>query len=585
MADARQTTAGIPVQKFTGRGGDVLVEQLRHCGIEYFFANPSGHMGPVFDALVDRPDTHVILGLQEGLLLAMADGFAKVSGRTPFVLVSRPGFPNAVVHLFNAFRDRTPLVVAAEQLNESSRGQFSIQEVDDLLQSAKPFTRWRWESRRADSLAEDVRRAFKFASTPPGGPVFLSLPQDFMAEPDVRAEIIDQQYFALTDAVHPSTEDVEAVAERLVAAESPLLYVGPEVHRDGAESAVVSLAEMLSIPVVEEPYGWSNAFPTDHPLYLGSYQQGARYPATVDFLLNVGGKNPPLPQGAQQAHVSMDVDSLGRVNPAVLTAMSNTRSFTEALRQAVGARLTESRMRTLREQRGDTTRSFTQRMAQARRQIARSKWAERPISHERIGMELEQALEPRTCIVQLLDSGRIILNYLTFSPKGKAYISTNGQALGWSLGAALGAKLAQPDRPVVALMGDGDFLFGGSQGLWTAQRYRIPITVVILNNRSYDNERNRIWARESRQAERQRDMTSYIGSPNVEFTRLAQAYGITAEKVEDPDDLAAALRRAVDTNRNGAPCLLDVIVSRRGLGAESTWYPAWSLAAERTRRI
>lgn len=563
----------------------MLVEQLQSCGVEYVFANPSGHMGPVFDALIDRPAMQLILALHESVLAAMADGFAKASGRIPFVLVSRPGFPNVLVHLFNAWRDRTPLVVAADQIDESSRGQFSIQEVDDLLRSAEPFTRWRWESRRADRLAEDLRRAFKFATTPPGGPVFLSVPQDFLAESGVRAEIIGQQYFGIDDAVEPSEEVIGALADRLLAAESPLLYVGPEVQRHGAEAAVVRLAELLSMPVAQETYGWSNAFRTDHPLYLGYYQHPMRYPERADFVLNIGGRNPPLPPSATQAHISMDVDSLGRVNPAALTAMSNPRLAVEALTEMLLARLSEARRRTLAAQRGERTKAYSGRLAESRRQSAQARWSDSPISHERLGMELEQALDPHSCIVQILDSGRMALNYLTLGQDRKACLSSNGQALGWSLGAALGARLAQPERPVIALMGDGDFLFGGSQALWTAQRYQIPISIVVFNNRSYDNERNRIWSRHSRQAELDRDMTSYIGSPDVEFTSIAKAYGIGAEKISKPDELAAALRRAMDANRAGESYLVEVMVSRRGRGADSTWYPAWSLAAERQRRL
>jgi benzoylformate decarboxylase len=187
--------------------------------------------------------------------------------------------------------------------------------------------------------------------------------------------------------------------------------------------------------------------------------------------------------------------------------------------------------------------------------------------------------------VQLLDSGQIVLQQMTFGAGKKQTFSTNGQSLGWALAAALGVKLARGRDPVVALMGDGDFLFGGSQALWTAQRYQIPITVVVLNNRSYDNERNRIWSRDSRQAELNRDMTSYLGDPDVRYGELAAAYDVEAELIAEPKDLEGAIERAQAANRDGRSYLIDVLVSRRGLGADSSWYPAYSLASQRTSEL
>jgi thiamine pyrophosphate-dependent acetolactate synthase large subunit-like protein len=149
----------------------------------------------------------------------------------------------------------------------------------------------------------------------------------------------------------------------------------------------------------------------------------------------------------------------------------------------------------------------------------------------------------------------------------------------------MGVKLALPDRQVVALLGDGAFMFGGDQSLWTAKRYQIPIIIVVQNNGAYDNERNRIWARGGLQAKAKKDMTCYIGDPPIQYTKFAEAYGVGAEKVEDPNDLAAALQRAINSTRDGEPYLLDVVIGRQGMGADSTWYPAFSLAGERKLKV
>ena len=154
------------------------------------------------------------------------------------------------------------------------------------------------------------------------------------------------------------------------------------------------------------------------------------------------------------------------------------------------------------------------------------------------------------------------------------------------LSAGAGAKLARPDSPVVAILGDGAFLFGGPQPLWTQARYNIPVTNIVLNNRSYNNERNRIWTFVSgTQFQKGLDMTCYNGSPDVDFVKASEAFGVQAELVKEPTQIKAALARARRANIEGRPYLLELLVQRDGVGAGSTWYPPFSVAAMRTRNV
>lgn len=575
-----------------GTAGEVFVEQLKQCGVRFVFFNPSTGDYPIFDALLNRPDMQVILALQEGVLTAMADGYAKASGKIPFVTCARPGFPNTLVHMFNAYKDRTPMIVTIDQPGQSSLGRWGFQVVDDLAKVAEPFTRWRWETRTAATLAEDVRRAFKFASTPPTGPVFLMIPSDILGTESVKTEIIDQSQFTLSQNVRPDTSEVEEVAKQLLEAETPALFVGSEVHSLGAEEEVVELAELLSLPVVQEPSRWTNSFPTDHSLYLGRYRSNMRYPGPIDFLLNLGGTlpiprgtTPAVPRSTKIAQVKFDVESLGRIYPSVLSSPSSVKLFARDLMEAIRSQTTEARRKQLQETRGVKTAEFTGKLRQSLQVAAQSRWDATPISHERLALELRDNLDPRCCVVHELDSGGAGLNHLTFGHNAMGYYDTTSAILGWGIGAAMGVKLALPDRQVVALLGDGAFMFGGDQCLWTAKRYQIPIIIVVQNNGAYDNERNRIWARGGLQAQAKKDMTCYIGDPPIQYTKFAEAYGVGAEKVEDPNDLAAALQRAINSTRDGEPYLLDVVIGRQGMGADSTWYPAFSLADERKLKV
>lgn len=585
-ADDLAASAGPGLSRIaTGRGGDICVEQLRSAGVEFIFTNPSTGGAPIFDNLIGRDDMHVIMCPHEGSLTAMADGYAKASGKVAFVSVSRPGSLNTHVNLFNSFHDRVPVIVEADQAPEDRRGRFSFQEVDDLVKSAEPYTRWAWETRRADAIAADVRRSFKFALTPPRGPVFLSIPEDLFYE-KTEARIVDISQFTLSDSIRADQPLMDDIARRLIAAKSPVLYAGDDIFVDDAESEVVALAELLSIPTVQpgKLWQWANNFPTDHPLYLGEYVPNMRYPRNVDLILNLGGQLPvgpgDLSEGVDLIEAGSDIERMGRVFPGSHRVHANLKLFARDLIAAIRKQAGKAQIRQWSETRGKATAEFSARLRQTRELAAANNRDSTPISVDRVGMEFSAQLDKDAILVSELDGARPAISHLTFGKGKMGYFSTTGLALGWGLGASAGVKLAQPGRQVVTMVGDGAFLFAGSQALWSMARYKIPVIVVVMNNRSYDAERSRIWARDSRQAEAKKDMTCYLGDPDVDFVSLARAYGVEGARVATPDALQAAIRQAIETTRGGRPFLLDINIERRGLGKDVVWYPDYSVAAQ-----
>lgn len=580
------STSG-PARSVQGNGGTILIEQLKQCGVEFIFGNPSAHNGPIYDALIDRKDMNLILGLNENTLTAIADGYGKASGKVPFVTVSRPGFPNTMTHMYNGFKDQTPLIVCADQIDEASRGRHGNQETDDLIEAAEPFTQWTWESRRPENLAEDLRRAFKFSSTFPQGPVFLSVPRDFL-ETKTEADIIDMKYFTHSNEVRADQGLVEEVADLLIQSESPLLYVGDEINTLGAEKEAVELADLLSIPVVQPPENcrWSNSFPTDHTLYLGDFKKVMRHPKSVDMLLNLGGRlrphegpTPLISPKTKIVQVRLNTESMGRVYPSLLSHPSNVKLFTQDLIEAVKSRASKSDIQKWRETRRAEAEVFKNRSQKSFDRVVQQRWEQNPISVERLGMELKDQLDPDAYLVQEMDSGEVIIDrILSFGQNEMQQISTAGVALGWSLGASVGAKIALPNRQVVAMLGDGAFMFGGSQAMWNMKRYQVPVLTIVLNNHSYDGERSRIWGKGTLQGKQGKDMTCYLGDPDIDFTHLAKAYGVPGAKVNNPNELKSALKRGIEATRSGEPYLLDIGIARRGTGAESTWYPSYSVA-------
>ena len=201
-------------------------------------------------------------------------------------------------------------------------------------------------------------------------------------------------------------------------------------------------------------------------------------------------------------------------------------------------------------------------------------------------IELENTLEKDSVIVSDNDSYQWpIAEYLSYGPEDKDFYFSTGFTLGWGLPAAFGVKLAMPDRPVVCLVSDGTFLFSGPQPLWSYSRYRAPVLIIVMNNFSYNNERNRIMSRRGRSYETGRDMVCYLGDPDVDYVKLAAGFGVDGEIVDKPDDIKSAIKRGMKATVEGRAYLLDMHVERSGTMADSTWHPEYHINAIRTRNV
>jgi thiamine pyrophosphate-dependent acetolactate synthase large subunit-like protein len=189
-------------------------------------------------------------------------------------------------------------------------------------------------------------------------------------------------------------------------------------------------------------------------------------------------------------------------------------------------------------------------------------------------------------VPQLAFAQNTALSQFTFAPGGKTRIGkSTGGALGWGVGAAIGVKLAQPDRQVVALQGDGGFMFGQIESLWTMARYEVPVIIVIFNNRSYNGPRNQIMNESESQKRAGKDMICYLGDPDVDFAKVAAGFGVMGEVVTMPDQVRPAIQRAIARTRDGKPYLIDAVIGRTGVAADSIWYPKYSVAAGRANRV
>lgn len=465
------------------------MQQLKSAGVEYYFFNPSTGDAPIFDAFVDEPGIQLIKGIQEGAVAGMADGYARLSGKVGCCSVANVGLPNAMTQLVNTYKDRIPLLLVVAAFGQEALGRDGPQDYEHQELMMQPLTKWYWQAQATNGIPETVRRALKFAATPPGGPVFLAIPDNMLRE-QATAQVMDQSLFDVPMKIRPDKKDVEAVAKMLIEAKNPLLSVGDEVTMCQGEKEVVELAELLGLPVAGGgEFGvWSKPFPTRNPLYLGPVLGNMRFPGQLDLRLNIGNQyGERRTPGATLISIRRDPTSLARVSAVDMGLVADAKLAAADLIAAVKSMATKERLKQIAEERGNRVREYTKSMAALREQMLKDYSGgsdNDPIKMERLGAELEASLDKDTIYVNDIDSGKKMDPFMAFGGGNKTYVANGPNILGWGMSAAFGAKLAQPNRQVVAVLGDGAFNFGGPQPLWSQSRYKTPITNIVLDRKS-----------------------------------------------------------------------------------------------------
>jgi len=576
----------------TGTGADLLVQQMLETGTQYLFvANGSG-LGPVCDSLVDHPGLQLIQATHEGQVVSIADGYAKASGKTAFGMYSRVGLPNSSSNMYNAMKDRTPLVTLSD--HSDREGRDGHEDLDDWEETIKQYTKWRWTAHDADRIPEWIRKAFKVASVLPGGPTHVRFPRKLMYQPNVTARIYSGKALNIPMELRPDPKELERVAKLLLESGSPLMQVGFEVSQCHAQESLIELSELLAIPVVQHFRSFHCDFPNFHPLHIdemNNLQSWLQYyPHEIDCFISFGTRFPPrlehsFLEDAAIIHASVDPDTIGRNTPLTAALVGNIDHIARELLDAVRSMASPAELKKRTEERRSRCAAYTAGVRAARLESGRrSRGA--PVPWQRIMYDLNRLLDKDAVIVEELGEAARTLTHFDFGPGAKLKIGrTTGMALGWGVGAAAGVKLALPDRQVIALQGDGGFMFGQTDSLWTLSRYDIPVMIVIINNRSYEATRLRIMNRGGRAGQTNRDYVSYLGNPDMDFAKLAAVYGIPGMVVKNSEQLETAVKHGIRTLAGGRPFMLDVRTLSWGTGANLTEYQQFSLAQHRDRKV
>ncbi len=520
-------------------GGQALVKSLYREGVRVVFGLPGVQLYHAMDAFYDEPGIRFITTRHEQATAYMADGFSRAGGGIGTALVvPGPGLLNATAALNTAYAASSPVMMVSGQIERDLIGvnRGMLHEVDDQLDIMRTVTKFARRAMDPAEVPETVHEAFQHVKNGRPRPVEIEIP------PETLAEVADVE-LPEPEAPRPLAPDRQRIAEAarmLAAAENPLIWAGGGTISSGASDAVRNLAEHMQMPVIATAEG-KGVISDRHPLSLGSLwlrnDTVAGKDSSHDLVLAVGTRLAfPMWLGGQQVvQIDVDADELGRNYDNTYGVHGDARLSLEALLAEV-SKLTQAR----------ADRSAEVAAERAQRQ------------QDKITVEPQESMlaAVRSAMPDdgILIAGMTQLGYYSrayfpvYEPRTFITSSYSGN-LGYAYPTALGAKVAQPDKAVVALSGDGGFLYN-SQEMATAVQYGINAVVVVFNDNAYGNvlrdQRNRFTGRT-------------IGAElhNPDFMKLAEAYGVNGVRAETPEALETALRQCIAHN---GPSLIEVPV-------------------------
>ena len=517
---------------------------LRTWGLTTVFGNPGSNELPFLDGL--PADFRYVLGLHEGVVLAMADGYAQATGRPAFVnLHSAAGLGNAMGNLANARASHTPLVVTAGQQSRAMIGLGAMLGEPELTRVPEPQVKWSFQPARAQDVPRALSEAFHLATLPPAGPVFVSLPLDDWGQRVDDQEVARLARRRVRAAGAAAPQLVEELADRLMGAQSLAIVVGPDTDTEAAYPLVVELAERLDAPVWTAPVPPRCPFPTRHRLWRGvlppSIAGVSGNLTGHDLILVLGAPvfryhvyapGPWLPDGAELVAVVSDPHEAART-PVGDAIVGDVAAVVAALLDGVP-------------------------VAAARRSVRRRKvpnvplGTAAPFTAAEVFAELARRVPPEVALVNESTSNTIeFWTHLNRDRPRSLFFPAAG-GLGFGLPAAVGVALADPSRPVLAVVGDGSLQYGVT-GLWTAAQLGLPVTFVVMRNGGYEGLRLFF-------APMGIEKAPGLELPDLDAVTIARGYGVPGAAVTTGAELAEALAGAATAT---GPRLVEVPIGGR----------------------
>jgi benzoylformate decarboxylase len=548
-------------------GKRAFLDLLKQEGVEVMFGNPGTTELPLMDALASENELRYLLGLQEAAVMAMADGYAQASGKLAVANFHvAPGLGNAMGMLYDAQKAGSPILLTAGQQDNDYLATEPILSAD-LPVMARPLVKWSAQVERVADLPRLIHRAVKTALAPPTGPVFLSLPGDVLknsGEVDMLAPT------RVAPRLRGDAAAVVAAAELLAKARRPLIIAGDAVAQSHAHAELVELAELLGAPVYAEFVPNTASFPASHSLFRGQMIRTAPAVRKIleeyDLLFSVGGDLftlslpsdvDPMPKGLTLIHLDTDPWEIGKNYPAEVGILGDPKATLPEITAAVRERMSSGARGAARERfRAASDASLADRAALVAK--ARALAGQVPVQPLALLHAIGEMLPKDAVVIEEALSSAPGIRQLIKSDDPQSYFGLRGGGIGWGLPAALGVKVALPDRPVVGIIGDGSALYT-VQALWTAAHYRIPVIWVILNNTSYRILKQRLHAMRGHAEQTDTYVGMELLDPAIDFLGLSRSFGVEAERARTVQEATDLIAKGLKSN---SPLLIDVELDR-----------------------
>ena len=532
-------------------GSELVLETLRDLGIDTIFGYPGGAVLPLYDAIYSFEGIQHILGRHEQGCLHEAEGYAKSTGKLGVAVVtSGPGATNAITGIADAMSDSVPLLVFTGQVNRAGIGKDAFQEAD-IVGITMPITKYNYQVRETADIPRIITEAVHIATTGRPGPVVIDLPKDvsaletdFIYEPSVKLP-------SYQPTIEPNELQIKKILKQLSKAKKPVLLAGGGVSYAGAAKELIALAERYQIPVVTSLLG-QGTIATSHPLFLGMGGMHGSFAANIamtetDFMISVGcrfddrltGNPKTFAKNAKVAHIDIDPAEIGKIIAVDIPVVGDAK---KALQQLLAEPTVHN-----------NTEKWIEKVTQDKNRVRSYDKKERVVQPQSVIERIGELTKGDAIVVTDVGQHQMwAAQYYPYQNERQLVTSGGLGTMGFGVPAAIGAKIANPDKEVVLFVGDGGFQMT-NQELAILNIYKVPIKVVMLNNHSLG------MVRQWQEAFYDGRTSESVFDSLPDFQLMAQAYGIKNYKFDNPE----TLEKDLEVITEDVPMFIEVDISRK----------------------
>lgn len=532
-------------------GSDLVLETLRDLGVDTIFGYPGGAVLPFYDAIYNFKGIRHILGRHEQGCLHEAEGYAKSTGKLGVAVVtSGPGATNAITGIADAMSDSVPLLVFTGQVARAGIGKDAFQEAD-IVGITMPITKYNYQVRETADIPRIITEAVHIATTGRPGPVVIDLPKDisaletdFIYSPEVNLP-------SYQPTLEPNDMQIKKILKQLSKAKKPVLLAGGGISYAEAATELSEFAERYQIPVVTSLLG-QGTIATSHPLFLGMGGMHGSFAANIamteaDFMISIGSRfddrltgNPKtFAKNAKVAHIDIDPAEIGKIISADIPVVGDAKKALQML-------LAEPTVH-------NNTEKWIEKVTKDKNRVRSYDKKERVVQPQAVIERIGELTNGDAIVVTDVGQHQMwTAQYYPYQNERQLVTSGGLGTMGFGIPAAIGAKIANPDKEVVLFVGDGGFQMT-NQELAILNIYKVPIKVVMLNNHSLGMVRQ--WQESFYEGRTSESVFDTL----PDFQLMAQAYGIKNYKFDNPETLAQDLEVITED----VPMLIEVDISRK----------------------